>query len=142
MKFVNFFLKIMPKLSIRAIWELINICIVSFGHTFMLNFYDSIPARRTGYICGDPWLSLPYKGYPPLLHEELMLVIELSMFAIVSNFNTSEVQGKNNEYHNVNKGQNSFIDTLIFDLIDNVVFVVFALYSSLLINRHSNEISS
>jgi hypothetical protein len=83
-----FFLKIMPKLSVRAIWELINICIVSFGHTFMLNFYDSIPARRTGYICGDPWLSLPYKGYPPL-YEELILVIELSMFAIVSNFNTS-----------------------------------------------------
>jgi hypothetical protein len=39
----------------------------------------------------------------------------------------SGVQGKNNEYHNVNKGQNSFIDTLIFDLINNVVFVVFTL---------------
>jgi hypothetical protein len=41
------------------------------------------------------------------------------------------VQGKNNEYHNVDKVQNSFIDALIFDLIDNVVFVVFALYSSM-----------
>ncbi len=42
----------------------------------------------------------------------------------------SGVQGKNNEYHIVDKVQNSFIDALIFDLIDNVVFVVFALYSS------------
>jgi hypothetical protein len=41
------------------------------------------------------------------------------------------VQGKNNEYHIVDKVQNSFIDALIFDLIDNVVFVVFALYSSI-----------
>jgi hypothetical protein len=49
-------------------------------------------------------------------------------------FHNSGVQGKNNEYHNVNKGQNSFIDTLIFDLIDNVVFVVFALYSRIFQN--------
>ncbi len=42
------------------------------------------------------------------------------------------VQGKNNEYHIVDKVQNSFIDALIFDLIDNVVFVVFALYSRLI----------
>jgi hypothetical protein len=39
------------------------------------------------------------------------------------------VQGKNNEYHIANKVQNSFKDALIFDLIDNVVFVVFALNS-------------
>ncbi len=42
---------------------------------------------------------------------------------------TAGVQGKNNEYHIVDKVQNSFIDALIFDLIDNVVFDVFALYS-------------
>jgi hypothetical protein len=47
-----------------------------------------------------------------------------------SNNTHSGVQGKNNEYHIVDKVQNSFIDALIFDLIDNVVFVVFALYSS------------
>jgi hypothetical protein len=41
----------------------------------------------------------------------------------------SRVQSKNNVYHIVDKVQNSFIDTLVFDLIDNVVFVVFALYS-------------
>jgi hypothetical protein len=41
----------------------------------------------------------------------------------------SGVQGKNNEYHIVDKVQNSYENTLIFDLIDNVVFVVFALYS-------------
>ncbi len=44
----------------------------------------------------------------------------------------SGVQGKNNEHHIVDELQNSFIDALIFDLIDNVVFVVFALYSSIL----------
>jgi hypothetical protein len=32
----------------------------------------------------------------------------------------SGVQGKNNKYHIVDKVQNSFIDALIFDLIDNV----------------------
>jgi hypothetical protein len=41
----------------------------------------------------------------------------------------SGVQGKNIEYHIVDKVQNSLIDALIFDLIDNVIFVVFALYS-------------
>jgi hypothetical protein len=46
-------------------------------------------------------------------------------------FCTTGVQRKNNEYHIVDKVQNSFIDALIFDLIDNVVFVVFALYSRL-----------
>ncbi len=34
-------------------------------------------------------------------------------------------------YHNVNKVQNSFIDALISNLIDIVVRVVFALYSSM-----------
>jgi hypothetical protein len=52
-------------------------------------------------------------------------------FLIPINSNYSGVQGKNNEYHIVDKVQNSFIDALIFDLIDNVVFVVFALYSSI-----------
>jgi hypothetical protein len=45
-------------------------------------------------------------------------------------FSCSGVQGKNNEYHIVDKVKNSFIVALIFDLIDYVVFVVFALYSS------------
>jgi hypothetical protein len=41
----------------------------------------------------------------------------------------SGVQSKNNEYHIVNKVENVFVYTYIFDLIDNVVFAVFALYS-------------
>jgi hypothetical protein len=41
------------------------------------------------------------------------------------------VQSKNNACHNVNKVQNLFIDTLILNLIDTVVCVVFALYSSI-----------
>jgi hypothetical protein len=41
----------------------------------------------------------------------------------------SGIQGKNNEYHNMDKVQNLCENTLIFDLIDNVVFVVLALYS-------------
>jgi hypothetical protein len=41
------------------------------------------------------------------------------------------VQSKNNVYHNVDKVQNSFIDALILNLIDIVVYVVFALYSSI-----------
>ncbi len=40
------------------------------------------------------------------------------------------VQSINNVYANVNKVQNSFIDALIFGLIDNGVYVVYALYSS------------
>ncbi len=40
------------------------------------------------------------------------------------------VQGKNNAYHNVSKVQSSFINALILNLIDIVVCVVFALYSS------------
>jgi hypothetical protein len=39
------------------------------------------------------------------------------------------VQSINNVYANVNKVQNPFIDALIFDLIDNGVYVVYALYS-------------
>ncbi len=44
----------------------------------------------------------------------------------------SGVQSKNNVYHIVDKVQNSYENTLKFDLIDNVVYVVFALYSSIL----------
>ncbi len=42
----------------------------------------------------------------------------------------SGVQSKNNVYHIVDKVQNSYENTLKLDLIDNVVYVVFALYSS------------
>jgi hypothetical protein len=42
----------------------------------------------------------------------------------------SGVQSKNNAYHNVNKDQNRVTDTLIWNLIDIVVCVGFALYSS------------
>jgi hypothetical protein len=45
---------------------------------------------------------------------------------IIANY--SGVQSKNNVYHIVDKVQN----TLKFDLIDNVVYVVFTLYSSIL----------
>jgi hypothetical protein len=41
----------------------------------------------------------------------------------------SGVQGKNNAYHNVKKVQNQGIYEWILNLIDIVVFVVFALYS-------------
>jgi hypothetical protein len=41
------------------------------------------------------------------------------------------VQSINNVYANANKVQNPFIDALIFDLIDNGVYVVYALYSSI-----------
>jgi hypothetical protein len=41
---------------------------------------------------------------------------------------------KNNAYHNVNKVQNPFIDALNFDFIINLVYVVFALYSSIVLN--------
>jgi hypothetical protein len=40
------------------------------------------------------------------------------------------VQSKNNEYHIVDKVENVLVNKYIFDLIDNVVFVVLALYSS------------
>ncbi len=39
------------------------------------------------------------------------------------------VQSKNNEYHIVNKVENQGIYEWNLNLIDNVVFVVFALYS-------------
>ncbi len=42
----------------------------------------------------------------------------------------SGVQSKNNVYHIVDKVQNSYENALKFDLIDNVVYVVLALYSS------------
>ncbi len=48
------------------------------------------------------------------------------------NLNNSGVQSKNNVYHIVYKVQNSYENTLKFDLIDNVVYVVFALYSRIL----------
>jgi hypothetical protein len=41
------------------------------------------------------------------------------------------VQSKNNEYHIVNKVENQGIYEWILNLIDNVVFVVFILYSSI-----------
>jgi hypothetical protein len=44
-------------------------------------------------------------------------------------------QGKNNEHPIVDNVQNSFIDALIFDLIDKVVFVVFTLYSRIDVDR-------
>jgi hypothetical protein len=37
---------------------------------------------------------------------------------------------KNNKYHIVDKVQNSYENTLIFDLFEILVLVVFALYSS------------
>jgi hypothetical protein len=43
------------------------------------------------------------------------------------------VQSKNNEYHIVNKVENPGIYEWILNLIDNVVFVVFALYSRILL---------
>ncbi len=48
---------------------------------------------------------------------------------ILSFWNNPGVQGKNNTYHNVNNVQNSFIDTLILNLIDIVACIVFTLYS-------------
>ncbi len=51
------------------------------------------------------------------------------------NFLYAGVQGKNNAYHNVNKVQNSYIDALILNLIGIVVCVVFALYSSIIVNK-------
>jgi hypothetical protein len=51
------------------------------------------------------------------------------------------VQGKNNEYHIVDKVENVCVNKYIFDLIDNVVFVVFALYSRKNLNRpHLDQI--
>ncbi len=41
----------------------------------------------------------------------------------------SGAQSKNNVYHIVDKVQNSYENTLKFGLIDNVVYVLFALYS-------------
>jgi hypothetical protein len=55
----------------------------------------------------------------------------------ILNFWNAGVQRKNNEYHIVDKVQNSFIDALIFDVIDNVVFVVFALYSRMILTKFS-----
>jgi hypothetical protein len=41
------------------------------------------------------------------------------------------VQSINNVYAIVNKVENVLVNTYIFDLIDNVVYVVYALYSSI-----------
>ncbi len=46
----------------------------------------------------------------------------------------SGVQSKNNEYHIVNKVENQSIYEWILNLIDNVVFVVFALYSRIVLS--------
>ncbi len=76
----------------------------------------------------------PFGGIIFRLHHKFTLAIfhinsrKLEKFIKWKYWNAG-VQGKNNEYHIVDKVQNSFIDALIFDLIDNVVFVVFALYS-------------
>ncbi len=45
----------------------------------------------------------------------------------------SGVQSINNVYANVNKVENVLVNTYIFDLIDNGVYVVYALYSSIVI---------
>ncbi len=42
------------------------------------------------------------------------------------------VQSINDVFHNVNKVENVFVYTLILNLIDNVEYVVYALYSSIL----------
>jgi hypothetical protein len=46
-------------------------------------------------------------------------------------FSNSGVQSKKNEYHIVDKVEIVCVNKYIFDFIDNVVFVVFALYSIL-----------
>ncbi len=45
-------------------------------------------------------------------------------------FNYSGVQSINNVYAIVNKVENVLVNTYIFELIDNGVYVVYALYSS------------
>jgi hypothetical protein len=50
----------------------------------------------------------------------------------LSIFPNTGVQDKNIAYHNVNEVQNSFIDTLVLNLIDIVKCVVFALYSRIM----------
>jgi hypothetical protein len=46
--------------------------------------------------------------------------------------NNSGVKSKNNEYHIVDKFENVCVSKYIFDLIDNVVFVVLAFYSRII----------
>ncbi len=52
-------------------------------------------------------------------------------FSLENTYNHNGVQSKNNEYHIVNKVENQGIYEWILNLIDNVVFVVFALYDTL-----------
>jgi hypothetical protein len=47
----------------------------------------------------------------------------------------SGVQSINNVFHTVNKVENVLENTYIFDLIDNVEYVVYALYSRIAIVR-------
>jgi hypothetical protein len=49
------------------------------------------------------------------------------------------VHSKNNEYHIVNKVENVCVNKYIFDLIDNVVFVVLALYSRVILKKFKIE---
>ncbi len=66
-----------------------------------------------------------------VLHPSFEKIVSTSK----KQLNYAGVQGKSNAYHNVNKAQNSFIDALILNLIDIVVCVGFALYSSMLFAR-------
>jgi hypothetical protein len=61
----------------------------------------------------------------------------LTLFNYLINVSKNvSIISKNNEYHIVDKVQYTYTyeNTLIFDLIDNVVFVVFALYSRIFLS--------
>jgi hypothetical protein len=81
-----------------------------------------------------PITKLKPKVYKFMLAKVLLNWLESLSAAILARGYTlwcSGVQGKNNTYHNVNKVQNQGIYDWIFNLINIVVCVVLALYSSI-----------
>jgi hypothetical protein len=66
-------------------------------------------------------------------NKKINLQIVSPEFSFSDVIKNSGVQSKTNEYHIVNKVEIIFVYKHIFNLIDNVVFVVLALYSRTLL---------
>jgi hypothetical protein len=75
------------------------------------------------------WAQIILVPFNPSIPKKLSQFYKLRSLAFDWMFHNSGVQSKNNEYHIVHKVENQCIFICILNFIDNVVFVVFVLYS-------------
>jgi hypothetical protein len=83
---------------------------------FHIKFYDNLhKGLYIHNVCVNDWVRFYHIGFP-------------------LDPNYAGVQSINNVFHIVDKVENVCVNQYIFDLIDNVEYVVYALYSSTMIS--------